>query len=190
MKRDCHARELKRNPSGLHSGREPPVSQRPITDSKDIARVTGKDFIRRPKRFLHKRKSTFGGPKIDSEKKVSKRDHTTSNGAQIWARSGGSPDPLSALENAATLGKRAKTGSLIGPSNSPKDLFNWAPPALLLGFAFSKQRLRRNYYHCIFNNIFQTDSRFSNAQHFLQVPKFLCNTKKQKDLWRCILPEK
>ena len=45
MKRDCHARELKRNPSGLHSGREPPVSQRPITNSKDIARVTGKDFI-------------------------------------------------------------------------------------------------------------------------------------------------
>ena len=43
------------DPSGLHSGREPPVSQRPITDSKDIARVTGKDFIRRPKRFLHER---------------------------------------------------------------------------------------------------------------------------------------
>ena len=56
LTRDCHARGLKRNPSGLHSGREPPVSQRPITDSKDIARVTGKDFIRRPKRFLHKRK--------------------------------------------------------------------------------------------------------------------------------------
>ena len=57
MKRDCQTKGLKRNLSGLHSGREPPVSQRPITDSKDIARVTGKDFIRRPKRFLHKRKS-------------------------------------------------------------------------------------------------------------------------------------
>ena len=56
MKRDCQTKGLKRNLSGLHSGREPPVSQRPITDSKDIARVTGKDFIRRPKRFLHKRK--------------------------------------------------------------------------------------------------------------------------------------
>ena len=54
MKRDCHARGLKRNPSGLHSGREPPVSQRPITNGKDIARVTGKDFYRRPKRFLRK----------------------------------------------------------------------------------------------------------------------------------------
>ena len=42
------------DPSGLHSGREPPVSQRPITKGKDIARVTGKDFYRRPKRFLRK----------------------------------------------------------------------------------------------------------------------------------------
>ena len=41
MKRDCQTKGLKRNLSGLHSGREPPVSQRPITDSKDIARVTG-----------------------------------------------------------------------------------------------------------------------------------------------------
>ena len=55
-KRDCQARGLKSNPSGLHSGREPPVSQRPITYGKDIARVTGKDFYRRPKRFLRKRK--------------------------------------------------------------------------------------------------------------------------------------
>ena len=42
------------DPSGLHSGREPPVSQRPITYGKDIARVTGKDFYRRPKIFLRK----------------------------------------------------------------------------------------------------------------------------------------
>ena len=42
------------DPSGLHSGREPPVSQRPITYGKDIARVTGKDFYRRPKRLLRK----------------------------------------------------------------------------------------------------------------------------------------
>ena len=40
------------DPSGLHSGREPPASQRPITYGKDIARVTGKDFYRRPKIFL------------------------------------------------------------------------------------------------------------------------------------------
>ena len=94
-------------------------------------------------------KSTFGGPKIGSEKKSLKLATSHNIIAQIWARSGGSPDPLSALENAATLGKRAKTGSLIGPSNSPKDLFNWAPPALLLGFAISKQRLRRNYqFYC------------------------------------------
>ena len=45
------------DPSGLHSGREPPVSQRPITNGKDIARVTGKDFYRRPKRLLRKPKS-------------------------------------------------------------------------------------------------------------------------------------
>ena len=44
------------DPSGLHSGREPPVSQRPITYGKDIARVTGKDFYRRPKRLLRKLK--------------------------------------------------------------------------------------------------------------------------------------
>ncbi len=46
MKRDCRTKGLKRNLSGLHSGREPPVSQRPITDSKDIARVTGIVFVR------------------------------------------------------------------------------------------------------------------------------------------------
>ena len=53
------------DPSGLHSGREPPVSQRPITYGKDIARVTGKDFYRRPKRFLRKPKSIVSAMKED-----------------------------------------------------------------------------------------------------------------------------
>ena len=66
---------------------------------------------------------------------------------QVWTRSGRSPDPLPALENVCTVAKCLELRSLFGPSNSPKNLFNWAPPALLLGFAFSKQRLRRNNYN-------------------------------------------
>ena len=95
---------------------------------------------------VHFRVSTTKSPFWRSQNRLRKKKvwNDFSIIGQIWARSGGSPDPLSTLENVATLGKRAKTGSLIGPSNSPKDLFNWAPPALLLGFAISKQRRRRN----------------------------------------------
>ena len=43
------------------------------------------------------------------------------------------PEPLGALENAGTLGKQLKLGTLIGPSDSAKNPSNRAPPALLFG---------------------------------------------------------
>ena len=66
------------------------------------------------------RKFTFGGPETGSEKKSIKRDHHTSN-EQIWARSGGCPNRLWALENVCTVAKQLKRGTLIGPSDSAKN---------------------------------------------------------------------
>ena len=66
------------------------------------------------------------------KKKVSNRHHRTTH-EEIWARSGGCPDPLWGLENVCVVAKQLKRGTLIGPSDSAKNPSNRAPPALLFG---------------------------------------------------------
>ena len=48
---------------------------------------------------------------------------------QIWARSGGCPDPLWGLENVCVVAKQLKRGTLIGPSDSAKNPSNRTPAA-------------------------------------------------------------
>ena len=67
------------------------------------------------------------------KKNISNWHHHQRTDEEIWARSGGCPDPLLALENVCVVAKQLKRGTLIGPSDSAKNPSNRAPSALLFG---------------------------------------------------------